>query len=91
MKGVSVAIAFYQKINLFDNEPTQSPAVCVVRSAAMQNFGLNTKNRKGPFDWEQVVDFAVAYGVRHHGQCHLVVATMAIVTFGGMCRYDDAS
>ncbi len=32
-----------------------------------------------------------AYGVRHQGYCHLVVATMALVMFGGMCRYDDAS
>ena len=57
----------------------------------MRNFGMNTKNRKEPFDWEQVVDFAVAYGVRHQGNCHLMVATMAIVMFGGMCWYDDAS
>ncbi len=34
--------------------------------------------------------FAEAYGVRHHGYCHLVVATMVVVMFGGMCRYDDA-
>ena len=41
---------------------------------------------------EQVVSFVEAYyGVRHEGYCHLVVATMAIVMFGGMCRYDDAS
>jgi hypothetical protein len=25
------------------------------------------------------------------GYCHLVVATMAVIIFGGMCRYDDAS
>ncbi len=35
--------------------------------------------------------FAEAYGVRHQGYCHLVVATMAVVMFGGMCRYDDDS
>jgi hypothetical protein len=40
--------------------------------------------------WGKVVDFAEAYGVRHQGYCHLVVATMAVVMFGGMCRYDDA-
>jgi integrase len=91
VKAASAAIAFYQKINLFDHEPTQSPAVCLVRGAAMRKFGLNPKNRKEPFEWEQVVSFVEAYGVRHQGYCHLVVATMAIVMFGGMCRYDDAS
>jgi hypothetical protein len=25
------------------------------------------------------------------GYCHLVVASMAVVMFGGMCKYDDAS
>ena len=91
VKAASAAIAFYQKINLFSHEPTQSPAVCVVRSAAMRRFGLNTSNRKEPFEWAQVVSFAEAYGVRHQGYCHLVIATMAVVMFGGMCRYDDAS
>ncbi len=57
----------------------------------MRRFGLNSKNRKEPFEWDQVVDFAEAYGVRHQGHCHLVVATMAVIMFGGMCRYDDAS
>ncbi len=40
VKAASAAIAFYQKINLFDHEPTQSPAVCLVRGAAMMIFGL---------------------------------------------------
>ncbi len=62
-----------------------------MRGAATRKFGLNTKNRKEPFEWDQVVSFAEAYGVRHQGYCHLVVATMAVVMFGGMCRYDDAS
>ena len=35
--------------------------------------------------------FAEAYGVRHQGYCHMVVAKMAVVMFGGVCRYDDAS
>jgi hypothetical protein len=91
VKAASAAIAFYQKINLFTHEPTQSPAVAIVRSAAMRRFGLNTVNRKEPFQWEQVVRFAEAYGVRHQGYCHLMIATMAVVMFGGMCRYDDAS
>ena len=52
---------------------------------------MDSKNRKEPFEWDQVVDFEVAYGVRHQGYFHLVVATMAVVMYGGMCRYDDAS
>ena len=35
--------------------------------------------------------FAEAYGVRHQGYCHLVVATMAVVMFGAKCRYNDVS
>jgi hypothetical protein len=47
---------------------------------------------KEPFEWENVVLFAEAYGVRHQaGYCHLVVASMAVLMFGAMCRYDDAS
>jgi len=89
VKAASAAIAFYQKINLFAHEP--SPAVCIVRSAAMRKFGLNAKNRKEPFEWDDVVCFAVAYGVRQQGYRHLVVATMAVLIFGGICHYDDVS
>ncbi len=46
VKAASAAIAFFQKTNLFDHEPTESPAACLVRSAAMRKFGLNAKNRK---------------------------------------------
>jgi hypothetical protein len=46
VKAACAAIAFYRKINLFDTEPTQSLAVCVVRGAAMRKFGLNSKNQK---------------------------------------------
>ena len=91
VKAAFIAIAFYRKINLSSHEPTQSPAVCLVRSAAMRRFGLNSKNRKEPFEWDQVVSFTVAYNDRYQGYCHPVVATMAVVMFGGMCQYDDAS
>jgi hypothetical protein len=89
MKAVSTAIAFFQKINLFNHEPRQSPAVCIVRSVATRRFGLNNKNRREPFEWEQVLKFAKAYGVWLQGYCHLVVVTMFVIVFGGMCRYDD--
>ncbi len=29
--------------------------------------------------------------MRHQGYCHLVMASMAVIMFGAMCRYDDAS
>ncbi len=35
--------------------------------------------------------FAKKYGVNNRGYCHLVVASMAVVMFGGMCKYDDAN
>jgi hypothetical protein len=54
VKAASAVIAFYHKILLFDHEPTQSPAVCIMRSAAMRRFGLNTTNRKEPFDWARL-------------------------------------
>ncbi len=38
-----------------------------------------------------MVLFAEAYGVRQQRYCHLVVAWMAAVVFGAMCKYDDAS
>ena len=63
-----------------------------MRNAAMRKFGLNPKIRKEPFkSWDNVVLFAVAYGVRQQGYYHLVVASMAIIMFWAMCRYDDAS
>jgi hypothetical protein len=86
VKAASAAIAFYQKMNLFSHEPTQPPAVCLVREAAIRRFGLKPKNRKDPFEWAQVVKFAEAYGSRQLGYCHLVVATILVVMFGGMCR-----
>ena len=65
--------------------------MCVVRGAAMWKFGLNSKNQKDFFEWGKVVNFVEAYVVRHQCYCHMVVATMAVVMFGGMSRYDDAS
>jgi hypothetical protein len=44
VKAASAASAFYQKINLFSHEPTQSPTLCIVRKAAIRWFGLIAKN-----------------------------------------------
>jgi hypothetical protein len=41
--------------------------------------------------WTNLVDFALLYGINSQGYCHLVVATMAILSFGAMCRYNDVS
>ena len=51
----------------------------MLQSVAIGRFGLNTVNRKKPFESEQVVRFAEAYGVRLQGYCHLVVKTMVVV------------
>ena len=63
----------------------------MVRQAASRKFGLTPKGRKDPFQWAQVVTFALEYGVRIRVYCHLVVASMAVLMFGGMCKYDDVS
>jgi hypothetical protein len=40
VKAALPAIAFFQKVNFFDHEPTQCPAACLVCNAAMKRFGL---------------------------------------------------
>ena len=35
--------------------------------------------------------FAEAYGLRQQGYGHLVVASMPVIMFGAMGRYDDVS
>jgi hypothetical protein len=91
VKTASAEVAFYQKINLFAHEPTQTPAVCIVQGAATRKFGLYTKNRNEPSVWEDVVSFAVAYGLRQQSYCHMAAAMMAVLMFGNICRYNDAS
>ena len=68
-----------------------APEVCMVRTAAARKFGLSAKRVKEPFLWFQLVDFALLYGNQNQGYCHLVVSTMAILSFGAMCRYSDVS
>ncbi len=62
-----------------------APDVCMVRTAAARKFGLSLKRIKEPFMWTDLVDFALLYGINSQGYCHLVVATMAILSFGAMC------
>jgi hypothetical protein len=81
VKAASAAIAFFPKVNLFYHEPTQCPAACLVRNAAMRKFELNPKIRKEPFEEDNVVLFAEAYRVRQQGYYHLVVASMAVIMF----------
>jgi hypothetical protein len=91
VKSASASIAFFHKINLFTNHPTMAPEVCMVRTAAARKFGLSAKRVKEPFLWSQLVDFGLLYGNQNQGYCHLVVCTMAILSFGAMCRYSDVS
>ena len=63
----------------------------MVRTTAARKFGLSPKRVKEPFLWFQLVDFALLYGNQNQGYCHLVVSTMAILSFGAMCRYSDVS
>jgi hypothetical protein len=90
VKSASVAIAYFQEINLQHHLPMKSPTVGMVRQAASRKFGLTPKERKEPFQWAEVVAFALEYGINNMGYVHLVVTSMAVVMFGGMCKYDDA-
>jgi len=65
--------------------------VCIVRRAVARKFGLSPKRVKEPFMWIDLVDFALLYGVHSQAYCHLVVASMTILSFGAMCRYSDVS
>jgi hypothetical protein len=89
IKSASAYIAFFHKINLFNNQPTMAPEVCMVRTATTRKFGLSAKRVKEPFLWAQLVDFAILYAIHSQGYCHLVVSTMTILSFGAMCRYSD--
>ena len=41
--------------------------------------------------WSDLVDSTLLYGVHSQGYCHLVVASMDILSFGTMCRYSDVN
>jgi hypothetical protein len=68
-----------------------APKVCMERAATARKFGLSAKRVKDSFLWFQLVDFAILYGIHNQGYCHLVVSTMAILSFGAMRRYSDVS
>jgi hypothetical protein len=87
VKSASTTIGFFKKVNLYNHLPT----VGMVRQVAARKFGLTPDARKDPFHGAQVVAFAQAYGVQYQGYCHFVVASMAVIMFGAMCRYNDAS
>ena len=65
-----------------------APEVCMVRTTAARKFGLSAKRIKEHFLWFQLVGFSALYGNHCQGNCHLVVATIAILSFGDMCRYN---
>ena len=91
IKSASASIACFHTINLFTNHPTIAPEVCMVRTTSARKFGLSAKRVKEPFLWFQLVDFALLHGNQNQGNCHLVVLTMAILSFGALCRYSDIS
>jgi hypothetical protein len=91
IKSASASIAFFHKINLFTNHPTGAPEVDMVRATIAMKFGLSPKRVKEPLLWTQLVDFALLYGIHIQVYCHLLLTTMAILSFGAMCRYIDVS
>jgi hypothetical protein len=86
IKSAFTSIPFFHKINLFTNHPTGVLEVCMVKTAAARKFGLSLKRVKEPFLLFQLVDFALLCGIHNQEYCHLVIATMAILSFGAMCR-----
>jgi hypothetical protein len=91
VKSASASIAFFHKINLFTNQPTMAPEVCMVRTAAARKFSLSALRVKESFLWFQLVDYVLLYGNQNQGYGHVVVSTMAIISFGTMCRFSDVS
>ena len=87
IKSASASIAFFHKINLFTNHPTGAPEVCMMRTTTARKIGLSPKRVKESFLWLNLVDFALLYGIHSQGYCHLIEATLAILSFGAMCRY----
>ena len=67
------------------------PPRCAWLELRRHKSGFSALRVKQTFAWSQLVYFALLYGVRHHGYCHLVIATVAIVSFGAMCRYSDVT
>jgi membrane associated rhomboid family serine protease len=89
IKSVSASIVFFhKKIYVFTNHPTMAPEVCMGTTTAAQKFALSTKRVKEPFPWFQLMDCAFVYGYQNEGFCHLVVATIAIHSFGAMCCFE---
>jgi integrase len=89
IKSASAAIAYFQKINLFEHNPTISPLASFVRAAFARRLGTAPKRRKAPFLWADVMRFATAYLSGSPAYCHLVVVTCCIISFGGMCRFGE--
>ena len=92
IKLASAAIAYYQKINLFDHNPTIGPLASFVRKSAMRRLGLAPLRRKAPFQWSDIARLVASTicGARTP-YCRLVVVTFCVITYGGMCRYSDVA
>jgi hypothetical protein len=88
IKSASAAIAYHQKINLFEHNPTISPLATFVRAAFARRLGTTPKKRKAPFLWVDVVKFATAYLSGTPAYCHLVVVTCCVLSFS-MCRFGE--
>ena len=89
IKSASATIAYYQKINQFDHNPTISPLATFVRVAFARRLGTAPKRRKAPFLWADVLRFASAYLSGSPAYCYLVVVTCCVLSFGGMCRIGE--
>jgi hypothetical protein len=78
---------------MFNHLPTLSSLDNLVREAAKRTLGTTPTNRKLPFQWRDVSAFASVYAPLDCDSpyYHLVVAVLCVITFGAMCRFDDAA
>ncbi len=65
-----------------------APDFCMVRTTAAIKFGLLSKKFKDTFLWFQLVGFPPYMVTITKVIVTLIVATMAILSFSDMCRYN---
>jgi hypothetical protein len=78
---------------MFNHLPTLSPLATFVREATKRRIGTAPTRQKKPFRWKDVSSFASVYAPLGSSPPygHLVIVVMCVITFGAICRFDDAA
>ncbi len=90
IKSASASIAFFHKIIFLPTTLRGHPKFVWWEQQRLESMGCHQNELRSLFFF-QLVDFALLYGIHNQGYCYLVVATMATLFFGDMCRYSDVS